>query len=248
MWQDYRRSGWRGWLLPLALILTALEQIHIITSNPTWGMWLIPLIAIPCAIAAVILFAARLLPRLRLHARVLAPVLGIALLALMLTSAVWSTIPVLADETASLPVAGASGQSTIGTRGMNSVDTTLISYLQAHKGNAKYLVAVASSNEADSIILETNQPVMALGGFSGSDPILTTSQLAALVQSGTVRYFLLNGTGGGGAGGSSQSTLITWIIQHSKAISSSQWQSGSTSSASSGFGGSEQLYEITSVS
>src|SRR5438046_2770399 len=87
MWQDYRRSGWRGWLLPLALILTALEQIHIITSNPTWGMWLIPLIAIPCAIAAAILFAARLLPRLRLHARVLAPVPGIALLALMLTSA-----------------------------------------------------------------------------------------------------------------------------------------------------------------
>jgi 4-amino-4-deoxy-L-arabinose transferase-like glycosyltransferase len=248
MWQDYRRSGWRGWLLPLALILTALEQIHIITSNPSWGMWLIPLIAIPCAIAAAILFAARLMPRLRLHARVLAPVLGIALLALMLTSAVWSTIPVLADEAASLPVAGASGQSTFGSRGMSNVDTPLISYLQAHKGNAKYLVAVVSSNEADSIILATNQPVMALGGFSGSDPILTTSQLAALVKSGTVRYFLLNGSGSGGPGGSSQSALIIWITQHSKVISSGQWQSSSTSSTSSGFGGSEQLYEITSVS
>src|SRR5713226_8677369 len=51
MWQDYRHSGWRGWLLPLALLLTALEQIHIIMSNPSWGTWLIPLIAIPCAIA-----------------------------------------------------------------------------------------------------------------------------------------------------------------------------------------------------
>ncbi len=248
MWQDYRRSGWRGWLLPLALILTALEQIHIIISNPSWGMWLIPLIAIPCAIAAAILFAARLMPRLRLHARVLAPVLGIALLVLMLTSAVWSTIPVLAGEAASLPVAGASGQSAFGSRGMSNVDTGLISYLQAHKGNAKYLVTVASSNEADSIILETNQPVMALGGFSGSDPILTTIQLAALVKSGTVRYFLLNGSGGGGPGGNSQSTLITWITQHSKVISSSQWQSSSTSNTSSGLGGSEQLYEITSVS
>jgi 4-amino-4-deoxy-L-arabinose transferase-like glycosyltransferase len=247
MWQDYRRSGWRGWLLPLALILTALEQIHIIMSNPTWGTWLIPLIAIPCAIAAAILFAARLMPRLRLHARVLVPVLGIALLALMLTSAVWSTIPVLADETSSLPVAGASGQSTIGTRGMSGVDTALISYLEAHKGNAKYLVAVVSSNEADSIILETNQPVMALGGFSGSDPILTTSQLAAMVKSGQVRYFLLNGTGGSGPGGNSQSTLITWIIQHSKVVSTNQWQSDSTNSTSSGFGGSEQLYEITSA-
>jgi len=254
MWQDYRSLdksgsyGWRGWLLPLALLLTALEQIHIIISSPTWGMWLIPLIAIPCAIAAAILFAARLVPRFRLHARVLAPVLGVALLALMLTSAMWSTIPVLADETASLPVAGASAQSTIGQGRMSTANSGLIRYLQAHKGSAKYLVAVVSSNEADSIILETNQPVMALGGFSGSDPILTTSQLAALVKSGTVRYFLLNGSGGGGPGGSSQSTLITWITQHSKVVSSSQWQSSSTSSTSSGFGGSEQLYEITSGS
>ena len=109
-------------------------------------------------------------------------------------------------------------------------------------------ISNVSSNEADFIILETNQPVMALGGFSGSDPILTTSQLAALLKSGEVRYFLLNSSGNGGPGGSGQSTLISWITQHSKVISSSQWQSGSTSSASNGFGGSEQLYEITSAS
>ncbi|HXX79208.1 MAG TPA: hypothetical protein VEI53_11985, partial [Ktedonobacteraceae bacterium] len=87
-----------------------------------------------------------------------------------------------------------------------------------------------------------------LGGFSGSDPILTTSQLAALVKSGEVKYFLLNGTGSGGPGGNGQSTLITWITQHAKVVSSSEWQSGSTSSTSNGFGGSEQLYEITSAS
>jgi 4-amino-4-deoxy-L-arabinose transferase-like glycosyltransferase len=248
MWQDYRRSGWRGWLLPLALILTALEQIHIITSNPTWGTWLIPLIAIPCAIAAVILFAARLMPHFRLNPRILTTVLGLALLGLMPTSAVWSTIPVLANEAASLPVAGASGESSFGAGGTGNVDTALISYLETHKGNAKYLVAVVSSNEADSIILATNEPVMALGGFSGSDPILTTSQLAALVKSGEVRYFLLNGSGSGGPSGNIQSALITWITQHAKVISSSQWQSGSTSGTSNGFGGSEQLYEITSVS
>jgi 4-amino-4-deoxy-L-arabinose transferase-like glycosyltransferase len=166
----------------------------------------------------------------------------------MLTSAVWSTMPVLANEAASLPVAGASGQSSFGPGGMSNIDTALIKYLEAHKGNAKYLVAVASSNEADPIILATNQPVIALGGFSGSDPILSTSQLAALVKSGTVSYFLLSGSGSGGPGGGSQSALITWIKQHAKMISSRQWQSGSTSSASSGFGESEQLYEITSVS
>src|SRR2546421_10633170 len=109
MWQDYRRSGWRGWLLPLALLLTALEQIHIILSDPSWGTWLIPLIAIPCALAAAILFAARLLPRLRLNVHAVASALCIALLALLLTSAVWSAIPVLVGKTSSLPVAGPSG-------------------------------------------------------------------------------------------------------------------------------------------
>ncbi len=228
MWRDYQRAGWRGWLLPLALLLTALEQIHIIVSNPSWGTWLIPLIALPCALAAAIMFAARLLPRLRVNMRVVALALCVALLALMLTSAVWSTIPVLADQAVSLPVAGPSGQTGGGFGGSGSTaNTALIKYLEAHKGSAKYLVAVVSSNEADSIILETNQPVMALGGFSGSDPILTTSQLAALVKSGTVRYFLLNGSGGGGPGGG-QSALITWITQHSKVVPSSQWQSTST--------------------
>ena len=251
MWRDYRsldksgdksgRSGWRGWLLPLALLLTALEQIHIIVSDPSWGTWLIPLIAISCALAAVILFAARLFPRLGLGARELVPALCLALLALLLTSAVWSAIPVLADETASLPVAGPSGQAGggLGVGGSSSVDTALIKYLEAHKGSAKYLVAVVSSNEADAIILATNQPVMALGGFSGSDPILTTTQLAALVKSGTVKFFLINGSGGGSPGGGSQIALITWIMQHGTVVS--------TSSGSGGFG-TEQLYEITSAS
>src|SRR5712692_5466082 len=246
MWQDYRRSGWRGWLLPLALLLTAVEQIHIITSDPSWGTWLIPLIAIPCALAAVILLAARLVPRLRLSTRVLVPALCAGLLALMLTSAVWSAIPVLANQASNLPVTGPSGQTGVGLGGSNTnnADTALIKYLEAHKGSAKYLVAVLSSNEADSIILETNQPVMALGGFSGSDPILTTSQLAALVKNGTVRYFLLNSSDGGGPGGG-QSALITWITQQTTAVPSSQWQSTSTSS---GFGGASQLYEYTAAS
>ncbi len=86
---------------------------------------------------------------------------------------------------------------------------------------------------------------MALGGFTGSDPILTTTQLATLVKNGTVRYFLLNGNGGG-AGGGSQSALTTWITAHATAVPSSQWQS--STSTGGGFGGAGQLYEITSSS
>ncbi|GAC1401109.1 MAG: glycosyltransferase family 39 protein [Ktedonobacteraceae bacterium] len=266
MWNDYRRSGWRGWLLPIALLLTALEQIHIITSNTAWGTWLIPVIAIACSVAALVLFIARLLPRLKWTTRVLVPALCIGLLALMLTSAVWSAVPGLQNIADGLPTAGPSQQFAAGgpgggntsanqsdvtsprqqsaaggPGGEGSISSTLIHYLEANQGNAKYLVGVPSSNQADAIILATNKGVMALGGFSGSDPILTTSQLASLVANGTVRFFLLNGSGDGPGGG--QSSLTTWVMQHCTTVPASQWQSSSNSTT--GSSSSTQLYSCT---
>src|SRR5205823_9551026 len=79
------------------------------------------------------------------------------------------------------------------------VDTALIRYLEAHQGHATYLVATANSMNASSIIIATGKPVMALGGFSGSDKILSVQQLARLVANGTVHYFLIQSGGPGGA-------------------------------------------------
>ena len=58
---------------------------------------------------------------------------------------------------------------------------------------------------AAPIILTTGRPVMALGGYSGTDPILTIDKLARLVASGQVGQFLLGDRG--------QPDLDTWIIQ-----------------------------------
>src|SRR5438128_1471570 len=68
MWQDYRRPGWRGWLLPLALIATVAEQIYILSSYPTWGQWMIPLMVVLCVLAVGVLLCARIAPRLHLRA------------------------------------------------------------------------------------------------------------------------------------------------------------------------------------
>ncbi len=256
MWKDYRRafggerlrepgsptlgfasrarSDWRGWLLPLAIMATALEQIYLIETDPTWGTWLIPLIVIPCVVVSIVLFMARVFVALKprdwprplwLNQRVLATALCVALAALLLTPAVWSAIPGLNNITQDLPIAGANQQGAGGGSTALNVNTTLISYLEAHQGSAKYLVAVPSAQEASSIILATNKPVMALGGFTGSDPILTTTSLAALVANGTVHYFLVDGGGGGGFGGGAgggQSSLISWITSNCTVVSSSQ--------------------------
>jgi 4-amino-4-deoxy-L-arabinose transferase-like glycosyltransferase len=114
-----------------------------------------------------------------------------------------------------------------GGSGGNGVSSTLVTYLEKHRGNAKYLVVTTSSNSAAPLIIATGQPVMSLGGFSGSDPILTTAQFASLVKHGAVRYFLINGGGPGGPGGSNG--ITSWIQQHSKLITV----------------GGQQLYEYT---
>ena len=207
MWKDYRGGGWRGWLLTLALIATVAEQIHLLNSDPVWSQRLTPILIVTCILAVGVLVIARVAPRYHLKApgvRFILPALGAVVLALMLAPTVWAAIPVTQGTQADLLVAGPSQSGGFGGNFGGGGDTTantdtaLIRYLEANQGTAKFLVAVPSSQGiSDTIILATNKPVMSLGGFSGSDPILTTTQLASLVANGTVRFFLLNSFGGG---------------------------------------------------
>jgi 4-amino-4-deoxy-L-arabinose transferase-like glycosyltransferase len=280
MWQDYRRAGWRGWLLPFALIATVAEQIYILSSYPTWGQWMIPLMVVLCILAAGVLVSARIASRLGVtapKARFLLPALAIGVLALLITPTVWAAIPVLQGRQADLLVAGPMqgdgfGGNFGGGRNENaSANSALIRYLEANQGTTKFLVATPSSMTADGIILATNKPVMAMGGFSGSDPILTTSQLATLVANGTVRFFLLGTPRAGrqlppqildqipeqfrsrlqqGGFGGQQSALTTWVTQHCTTVPARLWQSPSTSSGTTGgfgFGGANQLYDCATT-
>ncbi len=92
------------------------------------------------------------------------------------------------------------------------VTQRLIDYLQAHRGDARFLVATTSAQIAAPIILVTGEPVMALGGFSGGDRILTTEQLAARIANGEVRFFLLSPEWG------QQPELSRWIRNNCKPI------------------------------
>src|SRR6266511_4831275 len=92
---------------------------------------------------------------------------------------------------------------------------SLISYLLANRNGATWIVATTSANAAGSIQLASGEPVMAMGGFSGSDPAPSLAQLKALVASGQLRYVLVNGGGfggpGGGGGGGSTSEIDAWV-------------------------------------
>ena len=275
MWHDFQQPGWRGWLLPIALVLTAAEQIYLLSSYPAWSRWLTPVIIVLSVIAVASLIIVRLAPRLRasvFRPRFLVAFVGAGVLALLLAPSVWAAIPVIQNTTAFTPTAGPSQRGDGGFGGgTDTVDPKLLSYLEANQGSAKYLVATPSSMSADGIILATNKPVMALGGFSGSDPILTTSQLQSLIANGTIRYFLLNAprtgqqipsqtlnripaqyrnavrNGNYGGFGGQQSALTTWITKNCTTVSTNLWQSTTAASTNTGGGygrgGANKLYE-----
>jgi 4-amino-4-deoxy-L-arabinose transferase-like glycosyltransferase len=72
---------------------------------------------------------------------------------------------------------------------------------------------------AAQLELATGDPVMAMGGWSGSDNAIALDQLKADVAAGKLRYVIISGQGGGGMGGSSSSSSIdTWVVANGKAV------------------------------
>lgn len=248
MWREYRRGSWKGWLLPLALVITAGEQAYLLSGDPTWFQRIVPFLALFVGAGVVALIGARFVAGiggLRRRIPVRAAV-GLATLALLIAPTVWAGIPVIQNSAAQLPSAGPSqvrgfGGPPGGNPG-NSGNASLVHYLEANQGSATYLVAVPSSQSSDSLILATNKPVMALGGFMGSDPILTSDQFAKLVARGAVHFALVSTSG---PGGGQQSGVVQWIEQHGTVVPTSQW-GGSTGNSPFGgrFGGNAQLYAL----
>jgi 4-amino-4-deoxy-L-arabinose transferase-like glycosyltransferase len=105
-----------------------------------------------------------------------------------------------------------------GMGGGSSVSSELISYLEAHQGTAKYLVAATGSSTTAPIIIATGKPVVTIGGFSGSDPAPTVAELQEMVSKGELKYVLL-GSGGGGGGRGGSSDITQWVQEHGTAVS-----------------------------
>ena len=73
------------------------------------------------------------------------------------------------------------------------------------------------SNNASGYQLATGEPVMAIGGFNGTDPSPTLAQFQQYVAKRKIHYFIGGGTGGGGSptGGSAAAQEIAeWVEQN----------------------------------
>ncbi|WP_079320437.1 glycosyltransferase family 39 protein [Microbispora sp. GKU 823] len=113
-----------------------------------------------------------------------------------------------------------------GGRGMRGpggqVDAAMAAYLKRNKGSATWLVAVDSAQSASSLILSTGEPVIAMGGFTGSDPAMTVEKLQRYVAEGKLAYILI-GDGGFGPSRGASSEVTAWVKAHGTQVQATEY-------------------------
>jgi hypothetical protein len=249
LWTDMRAGHWRGWLLPLVLIGSAVLACYIVWTYD-WAIWMIPTILVLTLAALGLLAMNRSLPTW------VTPLpFALTLCALLFAPAVW-TSTVLIGSDSGLPFASPMLVQNGGVRRTSTLpsDSPLLDYLRANQGTSQYLVATLNANTAAPFILQ-DEVAVALGGFSGGDQIFTGEEVAQLVANHTVRFFYLptqqspnNAPVGNGpqrpALQQANSSVAQWVAQNCQVVDSSLWQqAGGQTRQNAGPGGTPQLYD-----
>lgn len=255
LWKLYRRKeGWKSWILPTGLLAATLFQLYVLQPyiQVIGTGWSIGIGASGIGLSLVLL-----LVRSKKQIAYVAALSG--MLVLLAAPLYWAATPLLYGDNSMMPAAGPenlSGRGMPGSgRGMpgmgeGNMNTKLLDYVTKNNTGETYLFATTNAGTAESYIIETGKAVMAMGGFSGSDPILTVDKLKQMVEKKEVKFFLISsgtsgGPGGFGGPGGGDSKVLDWIRSHSTEVSKDQWQSNvSNSMRDMGMGGSMTLYEI----
>lgn len=231
LWRDYREGG-RA-LLPAAIAATALWQAYIVQfflggSLALGHVWL-PAVLIAGAAAAGAVLWWRRGPSLAAAATAVAILLALP--------AAWSVGTAMVRRPAGFPTAEppfltAEAQLRRGrfamVAGAVAGDPKLIAFLRDSRHDEQFLLAAVNARLAAPLIIATGAPVMALGGFSGRDPILGADDFARLVAAGRVRFALV-GDGGEGLrrtyGEGHQKALVEWIRSNGRPVDPALWRS-----------------------
>jgi 4-amino-4-deoxy-L-arabinose transferase-like glycosyltransferase len=266
IWKDYQEG--RIILPLLALALTSAWQAFIVAQYPDWKHQLLPVLISGSLLSLVVLLVISRLASPKLSwARWAPAVFGLGLLTLFLCPTFWALTPVWGSGQsvqAGPDLLNPNSRSGLFPGfGINLDNSKLLGYLKAHHQGEAYLLVAQNSQLVAPIIIETGEPVVAIGGFMGGDPILTANQFALRVQEGQFRYMLLNvpspnqggknpggnpggwsGLGGLGRMGGAQAEISKWAWEHGKPVNPALWKpmlppvlSIVQSAAPGGFGG-----------
>ena len=95
------------------------------------------------------------------------------------------------------------------------VSSELVTLLQQGASGHTWVAASVGAQNAASYQLASGHPVMAIGGFNGSDPSPTLAQFQQYVAEGWIHYFLGGALGGRQNGGSEAAREIAaWVAEN----------------------------------
>jgi 4-amino-4-deoxy-L-arabinose transferase-like glycosyltransferase len=107
---------------------------------------------------------------------------------------------------------GAPGGGGGGLLSSSEPSAELQTLLTTDADDYTWAAAAVGSNSAAGYQLATEEPVMAIGGFNGSDPSPTLAEFQQYVADGEIHYFIGGGGFGQSMGGSnSSSEIAAWV-------------------------------------
>ncbi|HEY5421529.1 MAG TPA: glycosyl transferase, partial [Marmoricola sp.] len=232
---ERRDSAMGAITLAVATAATSVWGFVLLSRTVEWNAWL-RIVVLAVGLAAALGF----LVLGRIHRRAVPVVVGAALFAALLGPVAYSVQTVATAHSGSIVDAGPTvavgtggpgggggargGQAPGGGMGRlldaSTPSTAVVSALSADADQYTWVAAAIGSQNAAGLQLGTQLPVMAIGGFNGSDPSPTLAQFQAYVQAGKIHYFLGGGGfGGGQSGGSTASSQISsWVQQNFTAV------------------------------
>jgi 4-amino-4-deoxy-L-arabinose transferase-like glycosyltransferase len=244
LWTLYReRSGWLSWLLPAATLVTAGFQWYIVHPyDDTIGSgWSIGILAAGIIVSLVLVVLKGKQPFV-FSASI------VAVLVLLIGPLYWAATPITYGLNSQTPEAGPTSSEGRGGMGGNSsnfgrnsaasANESLMSYLEENNTGEPYLFATLDYGTAAPYIVDKGASVVILNGFSNSDTVYTPDTLKALVESGKVKYFLINNSGGMGGGRGGNSELTTWITENGTEVPAADWAGNDTANSGT-------LYKVT---
>jgi len=217
-----RRDTRNARLLLALAVITTVGWSAILSAEWLFLPWLGPTVVVVGGTAALALLA--LTMRSRPSPRVAAAALATCLVAGLATPVAWSVATAATPHEGAIPTVGPAewrqpppdgigGGLLHATRPTQRITATLL----ADADRYTWVAATIGANNAAGYQLATGRPVLALGGFNGSDPFPTLEQFQQLVAQGRVHWFLDSIWFPNEGGSTAAQEIAAWVHQNYRA-------------------------------
>ncbi|NIK55919.1 glycosyltransferase family 39 protein [Kribbella shirazensis] len=102
----------------------------------------------------------------------------------------------------------------LGGGGTSGVSSELVALLQEGAKGYTWAAAAVTANGAAPLQIASEEPIMAIGGFNGTDAAPTLAEFKELVAQGKIHYFVGGGGGMMGGRGGTSNEITTWVSEN----------------------------------